>query len=225
MTTEVSKYSVYDPRVIQTKPKYAVEKGALSITNVSFNAQTANNSTQQFNVIVPSENVFIDRAVDWISSGVVSIAVNFLSAPATGNIIMGPGDVALAAFPSHQCVQQMTATINDATVTVNTADVLNYVLRLQDLAQHRLRPPERHAIDGRRIEQRDAAFQSRFNQDLSGLGRALQPPHAKGEREAGKAAFAEGDRQGAHGKRAFASELALAYPAPRALASRASGSG
>ena len=137
MTTEVSKYSVYDPRVIQTKPKYAVEKGALSITNVSFNAQTANNSTQQFNVIVPSENVFIDRAVDWISSGVVSIAVNFLAAPATGNIIMGPGDVALAAFPSHQCVQQMTATINDATVTVNTADVLNYVLRLQDLAQHR----------------------------------------------------------------------------------------
>jgi len=137
MTTEVSKYSVYDPRVIQTKPKYAVEKGALSITNVSFNAQTANNSTQQFNVIVPSENVFIDRAVDWISSGVVSIAVSFAAAPSGGQIIMGPGDVALAAFPSHQCVQQMTATINDATVTVNTADVLNYVLRLQDLAQHR----------------------------------------------------------------------------------------
>lgn len=137
MTTEVSKYSVYDPRVIQTKPKYAVEKGALSITNVSFNAQTANNSTQQFNVIVPSENVFIDRAVDWISSGVVSIAVSFAAAPTAATIIMGPGDVALAAFPSHQCVQQMTATINDATVTVNTADVLNYVLRLQDLAQHR----------------------------------------------------------------------------------------
>jgi hypothetical protein len=144
MTSEVTKYSVYDPRVIQTKPKYAVEKGALSITNVSFNAQTANQSTQQFNVIVPSENVFIDRAVDWISGGVASVLVQFGAAGGTttgtataGYTIFGPGDVAVAAFPSHQCVQQMTATINDATVTVNTADVLNYVLRLQDLAQHR----------------------------------------------------------------------------------------
>jgi hypothetical protein len=144
MTTEVTKYSVYDPRVIQTKPKYAVEKGALSITNVSFNAQTANQSTQQFNVIVPSENVFIDRAVDWSSGGVASVLVQFGAAGGTttgtataGYTIFGPGDVALAAFPSHQCVQQMTATINDATVSVNTADVLNYVLRLQDLAQHR----------------------------------------------------------------------------------------
>ena len=64
MATEVSKYSVYDPRVIQQKPKYAVEKGALSVNNVTFNAQTANSSSQQFNVIVPSENVFIDRAVE-----------------------------------------------------------------------------------------------------------------------------------------------------------------
>lgn len=144
MTTEVTKFSTYDPRVIQSKPKYAVEKGALSITNVTFNAQTANQSAQQFNVIVPSENVFIDRAVDWVSSGVLTFNVvlgsNLGTATGTGTngtVLMTPGEVALAAFPSHQCVQQMTATINDATVTVNTADVLNQVLRLQDLAQHR----------------------------------------------------------------------------------------
>ena len=143
MTTEVSKFSVYDPRVIQSKPKYAVEKGALSITNVSFNAQTANQSSQQFNVIVPSENVFIDRAVDWVSGGIASIAITLDASPGTntgttnGIVLMTPGEIAPAAFPSHQCVSQMTATINDATVTVNTQDVLNQVLRLQDLAQHR----------------------------------------------------------------------------------------
>ena len=140
MASEVTKYSVYDPRVIQTKPKYAVEKGALSITNVSFNAQTANQSSQQFNVIVPSENVFIDRAVDWVSGGVASILVTYSAsgtAGDSGNAIFGPGELATAAFPSHQCVAQMTATINDATVTVNTQDVLNQVLRLQDLAAHR----------------------------------------------------------------------------------------
>jgi len=137
MASEVTKYSVYDPRVIQTKPKYAVEKGALSITNVSFNAQTANQSSQQFNVIVPSENVFIDRAVDWISGGIASILVTYSATNTAGNVIFAPGDIAPAAFPSHQCVSQMTATINDATVTVNTQDVLNQVLRLQDLAAHR----------------------------------------------------------------------------------------
>jgi len=141
MTTEVTKYSVYDPRVIQTKPKYAVEKGALSLTNVSFNAQTANSSTQQFNVIVPSENVFIDRAVEWISGGVIQIPVTLTlaasSALASGIPLLTYNDIALAAFPSHQCVAQMTATINDATVTVNTQDVLANVLRLQDLEAHR----------------------------------------------------------------------------------------
>lgn len=137
MTTEVTKFSVYDPRVVQTKPKYAVEKGALSLTNVSFNAQTANSSAQQFNVIVPSENVFIDRAVEWISGGVIQIPVTFSSAPTTGCPLMTYNDIALAAFPSHQTVAQMTATINDATVTVNTQDVLANVLRLQDLEKHR----------------------------------------------------------------------------------------
>lgn len=138
MATEVSKYSVYDPRVIQQKPKYAVEKGAMSVNNVTFNAQTANSSSQQFNVIVPSENVFIDRAVDWVSGGVISVALTMSGlGAASGNVLITPGEIALAAFPCHQTVQQMTATINDASVSVNTSDVLNQVLRLSDLALHR----------------------------------------------------------------------------------------
>jgi len=110
----------------------------MSLTNVSFNAQTANSTTQQFNVLVPSENVFIDRAVDWVSSGVVQLTVTLAGTVAANYPLLVPSqDVSLAAFPSHQCVAQMTATINDATVTVNTQDVMNYVLRLQDLAKNR----------------------------------------------------------------------------------------
>lgn len=185
MTTEVSKFSVYDPRVIQSKPKYAVEKGALSITNVSFNAQTANQSAQQFNVIVPSENVFIDRAVDWTSSGNIVLQVSLSgSATATGTsagaVLMTPGEVALAAFPSHQCVQQMTATINDATVTVNTADVLNQVLRLQDLAQHRKQRTCPTMLDKYALEQAGLGYTtstatvSYENSPLGGYGFAFE---------------------------------------------------
>jgi hypothetical protein len=139
MTSEVTKYSVYDPRIVQTKPKYAVEKGALSLTNVSFNAQTASLSTVQFNVQVPSENVFIDRAVDLIATQCAAVTVT-LAGQAGTSVPAGTtlqGVLAPAAFPVQQSVTQGSATINDATVTVNTQDVLPQVLRLADLAEAR----------------------------------------------------------------------------------------
>ena len=137
MASEVTKYSVYDPRIIQTKPKYAVEKGALSLTNVPFQAQTWDSSSVQFNVQVPSENVFVDRAVEWQATVVAKVevlvtAVGTVPAGTSLQGLIGPG-----AFPLHQAVSQMSATINDATVTVNTRDVLPQVLRLADLADAR----------------------------------------------------------------------------------------
>jgi hypothetical protein len=137
MSADIEKLAVFDSRIVQSRPKYAVEKGALSLTNVSFNAQTYSTTNQQFNVIVPSENVFIDRAVEWINSGIAKIVVTTVATVTADTPLMNYEDISLAAFPSHQCVNQMTATINDATVTVNTQDVLNQVLRLQDLAKHR----------------------------------------------------------------------------------------
>jgi hypothetical protein len=137
MAAEVTKYSVFDPRIIQTKPKYAVEKGALSLTNVPFQAQTWDSSSVQFNVQVPSENVFVDRAVEWQATVVAQIQVTLT---AVGTLPAGTslqGLVAPGAFPLHQAVSQMSSTINDATVTVNTRDVLPQVLRLADLADAR----------------------------------------------------------------------------------------
>lgn len=136
MASEVTKYSVFDPRIIQQKPKYAVEKGAASLTNVSVQAQTADASSVQFNVQVPSENVFVDRAVQWHGALVATISLT----TSGGTIAQGSSLsslIAPAAFPLHQAVTQMSATINDATVTVNTQDVLPQVLRLADMADAR----------------------------------------------------------------------------------------
>jgi hypothetical protein len=139
MASEVTKYSVFDPRIIQTKPKYAVEKGAQSLTNVSVQAQTADSSSCQFNVQVPSENVFVDRAVEWQGVQVATVTVKLTAANGTAIPANTPlqGLIATAAFPLHQSTTQMSATINDATVTVNTQDVLPQVLRLADLADAR----------------------------------------------------------------------------------------
>lgn len=139
MATEVSKYSVFDPRIVQTKPKYAVEKGALSLTNVSFQAQTADSSAVQFNVLVPSENVFVDRAIEWTGSLCATVVVD-LTNPSANAIPAGTslqGLLAPGSFPLHQACTQMISTINDASVTVNTLDVLPQVMRLADMRDAR----------------------------------------------------------------------------------------
>ena len=133
--SDISKYSVFDPRIVQTKPKYAVEKGALSLTNVSFKAQTADASSVQYNVQVPSENVFVDRAVQWQGTCVATVVVTVGATFAAGSSLQGI--IAPAAFPLHQATTQMSATVNDATVTVNTQDVLPQVLRLADMRDAR----------------------------------------------------------------------------------------
>lgn len=135
---DVTKYSVVDPRIVQHKAKYAVEKGALSITNQVFSAIANSSSQQTFQVQVPSENVFVDRAVDWVNTACLEVTVVY-STVGNGAVLATPGvNFSLAPFPVTQTVSTMTATINDQTVTVNTSDVLPQILRLADLAKTRM---------------------------------------------------------------------------------------
>jgi hypothetical protein len=61
---EIEKIAVYDSRIIQDPPKYAVQKGALSVSTSSFQANAANASQVSFQVLVPSLNVFTDRKIE-----------------------------------------------------------------------------------------------------------------------------------------------------------------
>lgn len=155
MASEVTKVSVFDDRIIQSKPKYAVEKGALSLTNSPYSAIAATTSQQSFNIIVPSENVFVDRAVDWtcdlyfqfvVTPNTTAGTLAAVSAIGTPLCVIGR-DVSLAPFPLHQCVNTMSATINDTTTVINTADVLNQVLRLTDYAPNRAQRTGPYQLD------------------------------------------------------------------------------
>ena len=144
MSADIQKMAVFDDRIVQSRPAYAVEKGALSVTNAPFNAIAANSSQHTYNVLVPSENVFIDRAVDWTSSCFLQFDVT-VSNPAAaaaaipiGTPVIVPGrDMALCAFPLQSLTTTMTATINDTTVTINSQDVLPQVLRMTDYKKNR----------------------------------------------------------------------------------------
>jgi hypothetical protein len=143
MSADIEKLAVFDDRIVQTRPKYAVEKGALSLTNSPFVAISQTQSQHTYNIYVPSENVYVDRALEWSSTCFLKIDVR-LADSAGGEFPIGQPlfqwgvDGSLAAFPLNACCATMTATINDTTTTINSQDVLTEVLRLTDYKANRL---------------------------------------------------------------------------------------
>jgi len=63
----IEKIAVYDARIIQEAPRYGVQKGALAVSVSPFNAQSASASNMNFQVLVPSLNVFVDRKIDLLA--------------------------------------------------------------------------------------------------------------------------------------------------------------
>jgi hypothetical protein len=61
--SKIQKVAVYDARLIQDEPVYAVQKGALSVSVASFAAISASASQLTFQILVPSLNVFVDRKI------------------------------------------------------------------------------------------------------------------------------------------------------------------
>lgn len=144
----VDKLAVFDPNIVQQRPAFAVYKGAQSNTNAPFRAIASSASQQTYNVQVPSQNVFIDRELNWSSDVFFSVDVAFDTAVANGagdtyngstELVLRFGkDVALCAFPLHSLVSTMTATINDTVATMNTSDVLYEIARLVNSKKNRL---------------------------------------------------------------------------------------
>jgi hypothetical protein len=139
MSQDIEKLAVLDSRIVQSRPKFAVEKGALSLTNAPFNAIAATSSQLTFNLYVPSENVFVDRKMLWSSNVFMSMTVTLSSIPTAGDSIVVPGrDFALAMLPLNSLCSTISATINDTTSVINSQDTLYPILRLADNKRNRL---------------------------------------------------------------------------------------
>nr|WPF46901.1 MAG: putative major capsid protein [Lake Baikal virophage 16] len=136
--SDIQKIAIYDDRIVQKQMKYGISKGAVSVTAGIFNAIAANSSQMTFQLTSPSENVFIDRSIDWTSDVFIKCSVAVGGTLVSGQPILRIGlDAALCMFPLNSLVSTLTATINDATVTSNSSDTLYEVLRLTDSAENR----------------------------------------------------------------------------------------
>ena len=141
MSADIEKVAVFDSRIVQSRPKYAVEKGALSLTNAPFCAISQSASQHTYNIYVPSENVYVGRDIRWTSTAQFQMTLtnNTGAAIPVGGVIATAGlDWAFAPFPLTQMVSTTSVTINDTTSVINTQDVLTQVLRLTDYKANRL---------------------------------------------------------------------------------------
>lgn len=136
---DVEKIAIFDQRIVQHPAKYAVEKGSQSLTNAPFRAISQTSSQHTFNINVPSQNVFVDRAMDWASEVAMSMVVTVGASGGTGTPIAQLGiDWALCAFPLNEMLSTLTATINDTSVVINSDTVLHEALRMVDYRKNRL---------------------------------------------------------------------------------------
>lgn len=136
---DIEKIAVFDGRIVQQSPlQYAVEEGAVSVTNTPFPALSSTTTQHTYQIQCPSENVYVDKAIDWTCTVYLQFNVAVSANDASGNIVALFGrDIALSAFPIHNLVSSLSATINDTTVTMNTSDVIHEVLKLADSYENR----------------------------------------------------------------------------------------
>jgi hypothetical protein len=109
--SSIAKIAVYDARLMQEPPAYAVQKGALSVSVAPFNAISANQSSMVFQVLVPSLNVFVDRQIQ------LRTTLNF-----TANLFYsGPRSLTSSAVVAYNG----TFVCSDYTFTLNSGTGLN----------------------------------------------------------------------------------------------------
>jgi len=149
--SDIEKLKLFDGRIVQERPRFSVDVGALSLTNAPFKAISATSSQATFNIQVPSLNVFVSRDIDWTMGVNMSMDVALSAVPPiaeAGNpVVIFGKDCALCAYPLQSLCSTLTATINDTTTTINTSDVLQEVVRLIDMPSNRLSKTTPNMLD------------------------------------------------------------------------------
>ena len=130
MTTDFSKVLIKDDRLCGSDQiSYAIHKGGQQITSATYNATSESTSACIYNIQVPSLETVIDRRVLWTAT--VRLRITGVSTAATQLLRYGVRDC-LGPMPLHSLCQNMSATINNNTVSCNMKDILAPMLRLID---------------------------------------------------------------------------------------------
>jgi hypothetical protein len=124
---------VLDSRIndISDKVDVAVESSADQSTYQSFPSVNASNTSINWNVNIPSENLAIDRRV--LIKSVVNFTVNIGSGNNSGDQVFKWGVTdGFGQFPLNSLFSQVQATLNNVSVSSPSEDVMAPLLRMCD---------------------------------------------------------------------------------------------
>lgn len=136
----ISREKLYDARISQPESRFAVNVGGSAITVTPFRAVASTTSQMTFTCNVPSQTVFLDRAVELSATVAYRFDVRCYSVQPTtaGEAVFVFGrDGALEALPVHGLISTLTVIINDSSVTVDLGSVMKELLRLTDYSANR----------------------------------------------------------------------------------------
>jgi hypothetical protein len=117
---------------VRSSLPYAVYQGGQNVTFSQVKATSASTSQHVFNVIVPSQNVVVDRKIHWECSIKFSFQLT-QNAGDAGNAdlrAVWAKTVGMCAFPLNQLTTTMTATINNNSVSVQSREIMPFLLKL-----------------------------------------------------------------------------------------------
>jgi len=129
---------VLDPRIDIAKERIQViTKSGSKASYIPYKTQSTGGSTLTFNVVPPSRNTFISRKMFIESSVTVTFTTTLSVAKADFEIVSAGAD-APRSFPLSRALSSAQATIGNTTVNMQTADVIDLLLRSmprEDLAE------------------------------------------------------------------------------------------
>lgn len=135
-SAKVAKSVVYDSRMLQNAPRYAIERGALSVNPQIFSALTQTSSSHTFTILPPYQDVFWDRYLLWENTTGLKIVGKYQNQsglpilPFTQRLFEPGTTWSLAPFPNTQLITSLQMTFNNGTLTTQLSDTLDTQLRM-----------------------------------------------------------------------------------------------
>jgi hypothetical protein len=135
-----------DPRIdVLKKRMYALERGGQKVSYIPYKTNSTGNNAMQFSVIPPSRTTFVDRQM-FIQASIqctftsatipannsVLVPVNGPQGAITANSLVFPGFDAPRSFPLSRALQSASLQVGNASLSMNTSDVIDPLLRIMD---------------------------------------------------------------------------------------------
>jgi hypothetical protein len=132
MPQDFETFLVKDDRLnVKSSVGYEVFKGAQQITYQNVVATSADVSQHVYNVIVPSQNVLVDRNVRWECSIPFQFTITNNSNTNAQRPLWGRY-VCMQPFPLNQLCTTMTGVVNNNSVTIQSKEIMPFILKMLD---------------------------------------------------------------------------------------------